>query len=218
MYLLHSSLWTFAKAIFMKRVFFFLVLSLALSCEKNDQDVKIALAKSLDGKYALSGIDWNGEPFDWNGDGIASFNLEEEFNEENNSYFFVGGDFKDYMMYASSYFTGGGLNFNIPVQQGDTVSYRLRGVFPARVNAHGNYSIVKHDGNYDVECSCDEKDLQLSDIGHGRRKFLSKYTDGSILYNDGKFILSYDAVFFDPVSWKDVTGKIAFTYAIKPEK
>lgn len=124
---------------------------------------------------------------------------------------------KDYIMYSNSYFTGGGLNFNIPVQQGDTVSYSLRGIFPARVNTHGHYSIVKHNDKYDVECSCDEKDLQLSDIGHGRRKFLSKCTNGTITYNSGKFVISYDAVFFDPVSWKDVSGKIAFIYTYKSE-
>lgn len=74
----------------MKRVFLFILgLSFVLSCEKNDQDLKMSLAKSLNGDYPLSGITWNGEPFDWNGDGFASSNLEEEFNEKNNSYFLL---------------------------------------------------------------------------------------------------------------------------------
>lgn len=203
----------------MRRYFlFFLALGLVLSCQENDQDIKMSLARSLEGKYALTGIDWDGEPFDWNGDGTASPNIEEEFNEENNRWFFVGGDMKDYILYAESSFMGGSLNCNVPVQQGDTLTYGLRGVFPTRVNAWCHYSIVKLADGHDVECSCDEADLQLSDYGHGRRKFLSKYMNGVMAYDDCKFILSYDAVLFDPVSWKDVSGRIAFTYAIKSEE
>lgn len=196
----------------------FLALGLVLSCQENDQDIKMSLARSLNGKYALAGIDWDGESFDWNGDGTASPDIEEEFNEENNRWVSVGGDMKDYILYADASFMGGSLNCNLPVQQGDTLEYIRRSVFPTRVNAWCHYSIVKRNDGYGVECSCDETDLQLSDYGHGRRKFLSKYTNGMIVYDEGKFILSYDAVFFDPVSWKDVSGRISFTYAIKPEE
>lgn len=189
--------------------FIFSVITIFTSCSA-EEDLSESIMKSLVNRYYLTDIQWEGEPFDWNNDGviepaIIEVNHNDDLNPANHSSLGLSKWSRQC----------GSLGGSIPAQEGDTTS--LKQIYRSEANIDFHIEVVKHKNTYEVMV-LSKNEEPICAKGMFGKTSLSRYTNAMGTYNDGKVILSYDAVFFDPVSWKDVTGKIAFTYAFKPEK
>lgn len=189
-------------------VFILSIASILTSCS-SEEDLSESIMGSLVNRYYLTDIQWDGKPFDWNGDGV----IEPAILEVNHD---------DYINPAHQSSLGiskwsrhcGSLGGGIPAQEGDTTSSKQ--IYRSIANIDFHVEVAKHNNVYDVIVLSKNEEPINANCMFGKPS-LSRYTNANGTYNDGKLILSYDAVFFDPVSWKDVSGKIAFTYAIKTE-
>lgn len=199
-----------------KKVFICLIalITVFTSCIEGP-DIEYDILNSLEGTYELIDIKWTGEAFDWNGDNKASGAVKDEFNSSK-----PHGVMNDYKIKASGH---GTLTAYFPMQIGDTTLRKEPNpdtgwdIRQEQWHDFINVEASKINGKYVLTCT-NKTDSPVYPSSSSHNTNFSHYSHGATEYNDGKFILSYDAVFFDPVSWKDVTGKIAFTYAIKPEK
>lgn len=190
------------------------ITAVLVSCT-DDSDIEYDILKSLEGTYELADIGWTGEAFDWNGDNVASDSVKDEFDPMK-----LNGSIRNYMIKASAH---GTLSAYFPVQIGDTSLFKEPDPdFGWSIRQEQWHDIIrvnveKTNGKHVLTCE-NKTDSPVWPTSSSYDSNLSHYTHGITVYDEGKFILSYDAVFFDPVSWKDVSGRISFTYAIKPEE
>lgn len=185
------------------------------SC-KEDSDIGYDILKGMDGYYELSDIEWTGDAFDWNGDNKASSILKDELNSNKSQWkiekFWLVANASHLTSYLHAYFPG---------QIGDTLSCKepYQGI-------SWDIKIVEY--NDCIEMEAEKKDSQYElvfrnktdvpptyNTGFVKYSNLSHYSNGTTEFKDGSFIRSYDAIFFDPVSWKNVSGKISFIYTFK---
>lgn len=191
------------------------IIAALVSC-KDDSDIEYDILKSLEGTYELVDIGWTGEAFDWNGDNVASDSAKDEFDPKKRN-----GAISNYMIKASAHGTHSTLSAYFPVQIGDTSLFKEPDPdfgWNTRQEQWHDFIYVKVEktnGQHVLTCK-NKTDSPVWPSNSSYSSNLSHYTHGTTEFDDGKFILSYDAVFFDPVSWKDVSGRIAFTYALKP--
>lgn len=193
----------------MKKLFalVFVLAGFFASCSK-ESDHSYEMLKSLNGRYILTDVEWDGESFDWNRDGIKHEYLLDEMKS------LSSGLSHGYICLGTPSFGEVTMMGAIPGQVGDTTNRRNFREIIAHYKAYA--TVAKNNNQYRfVFCFKDNSPIvptiDTPDVP------LSKYTNGVITYNNGTFNATFDAVFFDPVDWKEVSGKVTFIYTYKSE-
>lgn len=194
----------------MKKLFtlVFVLAGIFVSCSK-ETDHSYEMLKSLNGRYVLTDVEWDGEPFDWNGDGVKHESLLDEMKS------LSSGLSHGYICPGTPSWSGEVTMMGaIPGQVGDTTNRKDFGEIIAHYKAYA--TVAKNNNEYRFVFSFKDNSPIVPTIGTPEVP-LSKCTNGVITYNNGTFNATFDAVFFDPVDWKEVSGKVTFIYTYKSE-
>ncbi len=171
-----------------------------VSCEKVDP--REAVLKNMSGRYCLMDIIWEGESFDFNGDGKIS-DLMDEIKTAS-GYVFV----KNTLILGLNYNPGlynSAFSVSVPIQLCNrTYDDKISSIEVNFYSTMIEYNILD---SHNISYRYPEMSISYSGM-----EVCSQYSDASVFFNEDTAILSYDATFYDFSSGKDVAGKVSYIY------
>ncbi len=174
-------------------VFFF-------SCKK--EDPREAILERMSGRYCLMDVVWEGESFDFNGDGKISDLMDEI--KTTSGYVFVENTLKLSLNYNPGLYSSV-FSVSIPIQlcnrtYDDNISSNEVNFYSTMIE----YNIIDaHKISYRYP--------EMS-ISYSGMEVCSEYSDASVSFDGDTVVLSYKATFKDMSKDKDVTGKVSYIY------
>ncbi len=172
-----------------------------ISCEK--EDPREAILEKMSGRYCLIDAVWEGEPFDFNGDGTISYLMDEIKTAD--GYFFIKNTLNLYFRYQPGLFDSA-FTVSMPIQICDrTYDERISSPEVNYCSTTVEYNMVDaHKIIYTYP--------EIS-ISYSGKDICTEYSDAFVSFDGDIVELSYKATFRDMSKDKEVTGKVSYIYA-----